>query len=271
MRIYHPVRGVGGARKENSFIIIDDAGVEIGQGGLEYRVVKKMMPERPLEIEMTMNAHPMAADTLYGALSARAESIKAETGGLPARLFTRCAIDDHEKREYFLRMGFDDVDGDELFALTVPQDMKQRRRHYCPTGTKSIDADLRTKARREQFLATLTEFGCDEHASEWLEARMKDPVFMARAVYCGSDFVGQMLVTGTQNEAYLQFVCTETKWRGRGVACALIDEALAALSTQQVPYLVALCPRRNANAVRMFQAAGFDWIRTECYLLGKDL
>ena len=26
MRIYHPVRGVGGALRENSFAIIDDAG-----------------------------------------------------------------------------------------------------------------------------------------------------------------------------------------------------------------------------------------------------
>lgn len=42
-------------------------GVEIGQGGLEYRVIKKMLPDRPLDIEMTMNAHPMASDTLFGA------------------------------------------------------------------------------------------------------------------------------------------------------------------------------------------------------------
>ncbi|MFR8976857.1 MAG: hypothetical protein ACLVJB_03115 [Christensenellales bacterium] len=55
MRIYQPVRGVGGALRENSFVIIDDAGVEIGQGGLEYRVIKKMLPDRPLDIEM-MNA-----------------------------------------------------------------------------------------------------------------------------------------------------------------------------------------------------------------------
>ena len=93
MRIYQPVRGVGGALRENSFVMIDDAGVEIGQGGLEYRVIKKMMPDRPLDIEMTMSAHPVASDTLFGALSARAERIKDEEGGLPAaRLTTRSAM-----------------------------------------------------------------------------------------------------------------------------------------------------------------------------------
>ena len=121
MRIYQPVRGVGGALRENSFVMIDDAGVEIGQGGLEYRVIKKMMPDRPLDIEMTMNAHPVASDTLFGALSARAERIKDEEGGLPARLYTRCAIDDAERHEYFTRMGFDDFDGVELLQMCQPK------------------------------------------------------------------------------------------------------------------------------------------------------
>ena len=56
MRIYQPLRGVGAAYKENSFVVFDDAGVEIGQGGLEFRVLRKMYEERPLDIEMIMDA-----------------------------------------------------------------------------------------------------------------------------------------------------------------------------------------------------------------------
>lgn len=271
MRIYHPVRGVGGALREDSFAVIDDAGVEIGRGGLEYRVVKKMTPDRPLHIELSMNAHPAASDTLFGALSARAESIKTEQGELPARLFTRCAIEDHERHEYFTRMGFDDFDGEELFVLPVPQDMNSRRRNYSPLGTKGIEVDLRTRARREEFLFSLKEFGYVEHASEWLEERMKDPVFIARAMYHGSDFVGYILVTGTQNEAMLEMVCVEPKWRGRGVASAMIDEALMQLSSQRVGYLCARSVRRNKSAMQMMRRSGFNWVRTEEYLLGRDL
>ena len=185
MRIYQPVRGVGGALRENSFVMIDDAGVEIGQGGLEYRVIKKMMPDRPLDIEMTM--------------------------------------------------------------------------------------DLRTRTRREEFLLGLKEFGCVEHASEWLEERMRGPVFMAKAMYFGSDYVGSMLVTGTQAEAVLEMICVEQKWRGRGVASALVDEALVQLSKQQVPHIVARAVRRNASAMKFFKRSGFDWVRTEEYLLGRDM
>ena len=131
--------------------------------------------------------------------------------------------------------------------------------------------DLRTRTRREEFLLSLKEFGYVEHASEWLEERMKAPVFIARAMYNGSDFVGQMLVTGTQNEATLEMVCVEPKWRGRGVASAMIDEALMQLSSQHVAYLCARSVRRNKSAIQMFKRSGFDWVRTECYLLGRDL
>ena len=70
MRIYHPVRGVGGALRENSFTVIDDAGVEIGQGGLQTRVLARMFPDRPLDIEMTLIATSTASiSAVYAVLS----------------------------------------------------------------------------------------------------------------------------------------------------------------------------------------------------------
>ena len=65
---------------------------------------------------------------------------------------------------------------------------------------------------------------------------MRGPVFMAKAMYFGSDYVGSMLVTGTQAEAVLEMICVEQKWRGRGVASALVDEALGMLTYFADPY-----------------------------------
>ena len=59
---------------------------------------------------------------------------------------------------------------------------------------------------------------------------------------------GSMLVTGTQAEAVLEMICVEQKWRGRGVASALVDEALVQLSKQQVPHIVR--PRRPPQRQR---------------------
>ena len=269
MRIYQPARGVGAALQENSFIVIDDIGAEVAFGGLTGRMLERMYPERPLALEMTFDAHPQAADLLFGALLARAENLKAQSG-VPARLYTRCAVEDENKKDYLTRMGFDDFDGTELFVLNAEQ-AQQRRKVYPPAGTRSIDVDLGSRVRREQFLLRLKASGAPEHACEWLEERMRGQVFMARAVYAGSDLAGELLMTGTPGEALLDMVYTAPKWRGRGTASALIGEAAALLAGQGTPWLVARAERRNARATRLFQRCGFDWIRTEELLPGKDL
>lgn len=269
MNIYQPVRGVDGAPHENSFAITDNMGVEIGEGALHVRVLKQMYPDQPLQIEMTMRAHPVARDTLFGALYARAEQIRGEMG-VAGRLYIRCALDDADCREYFLRMGFDDADGDELFYISTASP-KTRRRDYYPTGTQSIETDLRKNVRREEFLSTLERFGGEEHAADWIQARMQDPGFVARSVYHGDELVGHILVTGSQNEAVLEMVCVEPKWRRRGAGTALAQEAMDVLNGRGVPYLVAKAPRRNEKAMRMLKRAGFEWARTDCFLLGRNL
>ena len=270
MNIYQPVRGIDGAASGNSFAITDNMGVEIGEGALLVRMLKKMYPDSPLEIEMTMRAHPIARDTLFGALEARAEQIKGEMGGAAGRLFIRCALDDADCREYFLRMGYDDTDGDELFYVKTSSP-KERRRDYYPTGTQSIETDLHNNIRREEFLASLKAFGGEEHAAQWLQMRMQEPGFVARSVYHGDELVGHILVTGNQGEAMIDMVCVEPKWRGYGVGTALAQEAMDVLHGRGVPYLIAKAPRRNAKAMRMLQRAGFEWARTDCFLLGRDL
>ena len=270
MRIYQPLRGVGAAYKENSFVVFDDAGVEIGQGGLEFRVLRKMYEERPLDIEMIMDAHPAASDTLYGALMARAEQIKEENDNLPARLYTRCALNDKEKYDYFLSMGFDDRDGVELFVRQVEAGAGQRR-NYPPTGTKCEDADLHTRARREEFLQRLKSLGDEPHAEEWLADRMRYPVFCAKVVLYGSEVAGALLITGSQQEAEILMVGVEPKWRSKGVGAAMIDEALEQLKEQKIPYLVVRAQRRNQRMLRLLKRCQFEWVRTEELLLGRDL
>ena len=268
MRIYQPVRGVGAALRENSFMIIDDAGVEIGQGGLEFRILKKMYEERPLNIEMTMNAHPAANDTLYGALIARAERIKAENEDLPARLYTRCAINDGARYNYFINMGFDDRDGVELFVRRLEENTSVRR-NYPPIGTKCEDADLHTRARREEFLQRLKSLGDEPHAEEWLVDQMRSPVFAAKVVMYGAEFAGAILISGSQNEAVVHMIGVEAKWRGKGVGAAMIDESVQQLLEQKVAYLIVRTQRRNQRMLRLLKRCLCDWVRTEEMLLGR--
>lgn len=270
MRIYQPAMGVGTAYPEDSFVVIDDFGAEAGRGGVSARLLSRMYPERPLSIEMSFQAEESARDLLFGALCARAERIRSLEKFPAARLFTRCALKDDARKAYFIRMGFDDYDGIELYALDVEKNVGERR-IYPPLGTEIVQIDLATRPRRELFVSDLAAAGSPEHAPEWLEDRMRGETFFALAIYMGRDTVSQLLVTGNRREAVMDMIHTAPKWRGKGAATALITEAIRLLSQQGVPWLIARAERRNVAASRLFRRCAFDWIRTEELLLGEDL
>ena len=69
----------------------------------------------------------------------------------------------------------------------------------------------------------------------------------------------------------MEMAYVEPKWRGRGAGTAMLEEAMDVLHARGVPFLCAKAPRRNVKALRMLQRAGFQWVRTDCYLLGRDL
>lgn len=270
MRIYQPAMGVGTAYPEDSFVVIDDFGAEAGRGGVSARMLPRMYPMRPLSVEMSFQAEEPARDLLFGALSARAERLRAQEGSPAARLFTRCALRDETRKAYFMRMGFDDYDGVELYALDVEKNALERR-IYPPLGTEIVQVDLSTRPRRELFVSDLAQAGAPEHAPEWLEDRMRGEVFLALAIYRERDAASQLLITGNRREAMLDIVTTAPKWQGKGAATALVAEAVRLLSQQGVPWLTARAERRNAAASRLFRRCAFDWVRTEELLLGEDL
>ena len=52
---------------------------------------------------------------------------------------------------------------------------------------------------------------------------------------------------------------------------ARVNPKLMQLAQQQVPHVTARAVRRNASAMKFFKRSGFQWVRTEEYLLGRDM
>ena len=86
MRISHPQTAYQGIAPENVFFVADDRRVQMGTGYLIRFFQQELYPERPLHLFMQIDTQPSAQAMMYGALLARAEQIRAETPGLPARL-----------------------------------------------------------------------------------------------------------------------------------------------------------------------------------------
>ena len=56
MNIFHSNGPIRGADRESCFIVKDDAGVELGQGSLVIKPMMELLPERPMNIILDMDA-----------------------------------------------------------------------------------------------------------------------------------------------------------------------------------------------------------------------
>ena len=119
MKIFHPQTTLHGAERDNSFIVHDVAGVELGQGWLQMSDSLVPVPDRSVRIRMHMDAHPAARDMLYGALYARARLLGIQRAGGSAHLVAECDPEDAEMRGYYTEAGFDDAGGPRVPGVSV--------------------------------------------------------------------------------------------------------------------------------------------------------
>lgn len=257
-----------GAERESCFIIRDDAGVELGQGSLTVKSMIDVLPERPLNFILNLDAHPAAMDMLFGALMIRARVMHQRRGSTPARVVVPCALTDAVKHDYFLSMGFDDTDGEELFRFVMPERLREMP---PPLGTGVIAIPMRTQNEIDQLVTRMDRYTGEQWSLSRFESVMNTQHFTALAVYSGGDLCGEIIISGEGPDAMIEALYTLPSWRRQGVAMALLSAALRALSAQGVQYLYGRAIRRNTRALSFIDRMGFEWVMTREILLGKDL
>ena len=267
MRIFHPQMTLHGAERDNSFVVQDLAGVELGQGWLRATSARERMPERPLHITFQMDAHPRARDMLYGALIARAMCLCRQRADIPARVMTECHPNDVEMLAFFEEAGFDLDDGEELFRWTLTS---RDRPFYQPMSMTLDYAPLHTAAEWRALLQRIAQYA-GEHEPEWLQEAAELPYFMVLGVYTTEKCVGEILVTGNEGEAVLEMLYVLPAWRRHHVATALLLRAQEELLARGAQTLRVQARRSNAAALDMLQAHGFQWLHTVKVYPGMNL
>lgn len=268
MNISHPNGPMRGVERESCFIVRDDAGVELGQGSLSVKSMMDVLPERPLNFIMNLDAHPAAMDMLFGALMIRARVMHQRRGSTPARVVVPCALTDAFKHDYFLSMGFDDTDGEELFRFVMPERLREMP---PPLGTGVVPVPMRTQNETDQLVSRMDRYTGEQWSLSRFESILNTPHFMALAVYSGSELCGEIVVSGQGPDAMIEALYTLPNWRRQGVAMALLSQALHALASREVQYLYGRAIRRNARALSFLSRMGFEWVMTREILLGKNL
>lgn len=268
LNIVHPNGPMRGVDRESCFIVRDDSGMELGQGLLIIKPMMDLLPERPLNIIFEIDAHPAAMDMLYGALMVRARMLHSRRGNLPARLVVPCALDDIQKYNFYMGVGFDDTDGEELFRSVVPSHVREMP---PPLGTGMIPIPMRLQMDIEALVLRMNRYTGEIWNLSRFEQIMNTQHFTALAVYNGEELCGEVIVSGQGQEAMIEGLYVLSNWRRQGVALALLTSALSELSQHGVKFLYCRAIRRNARALSFMRRAGFEWVCTRQLLLGKDM
>jgi ribosomal protein S18 acetylase RimI-like enzyme len=260
MRIFHPQTTLHGAERDNSFIVQDNAGVELGRGWLMAPAGRAPATrEHPHQIRMHLDAHPAARDMLYGALYARGKFLGRQRGDL-ACLVAACDPNDADMRNYYAAAGFDDTDGEELFFWDLTT---AHRQFYAPVGTTIVPTFLQTRADMDALLMRINHWSGDQHHEvEWLMEAMELPYFVVCGVYSGNDCIGEAMATGADGEAVLEMLYTLPTWRRHHAATALLLHIKAHLAQHGAKALRVHAQRSNMPAMGLLQKLKFRWVNT---------
>lgn len=255
MRIFHPQTTLHGAERDNSFIVQDQAGVEIGQGWLHISANR----DQPSKIQMLMDSHPAARDMLFGALFARAKFLGRQQRAGSVRLVGSCNPSDIDMLAYYKAAGFDDTDGEELFQWDL---MPQHRPFYAPVGTNIMPTYLETYSDMHALLARANYWSGQHHEIEWLMEAAELPYFIACGVYSGGECIGEAMATGSDGEAVLEMLYTMPAWRRHHVATALMLHIKEQLSKRGAVNMRVQASRSNAPAMGILENLRFKWLYT---------
>ncbi len=268
MRIYHPPMPLHGAERENSYIVHDMAGVELGQSWLHVAIDKESWPERPLRILLHLDAHPAAREMLFGAAVARAKQIRALRPDLPGRILAQCHPQDIEMMHFYQAMGFDETDGIDMFRWQLTP---SQRPFFPPVGTQIADTFLETRADVESLLMRVNKWSGQLHALEWMQEAIELPYFLACGVYSGKDCLGEILLTGSDGEAVLEMLYVVPAWRRHHIGTAMLLHAKDILIQRGAVSMRVKAQRSNHAAIAMMQTQRFDWLDTVQVCPGMDI
>ena len=219
MRITHPQATYQGIPPEDMFFVSSDQQVQLGTGHIITFFQQELYPTRPLNMYIQIDAQPSARSLLYGALLARAEMIRANTPGLPARLYTQLSADDAEMLAFYQRCGFKPDDAEDMFRFDL---QIQEAAPRTPMGMQYASVPLEGDAQQDAFLQRLNAMRIAPIQRDQLTLWREQSNFLALGFYRGGQPVAELLTTGNGARATLIEVYTRAEYRRQGLANALL-------------------------------------------------
>ncbi|MDR1598485.1 MAG: GNAT family N-acetyltransferase [Oscillospiraceae bacterium] len=268
MRIDMGQSAMSGAPRENIFVAADDGGQRLGMAAVVEYVNRQILPDRPLNYYLIIEAFARARDLLFGAAFTRAMMLRRLKPDLPARVYASCSPRDPERLLYFTEQGFHNDDA-EVVTREILKDGDWGPKP--PVGCRLAFTNLDTSERREGLLARVNPYSVTRHSLDWLDKAMGNTAFASIGVLEEEEILGETIVTGYGAEGRVLMLYTAPRCRRRGVARALLAGARQYLYEEQCRSLTARVWLRNTAAAEFFKAEGFQQTGQAVLYPGMDV
>lgn len=268
-QILHPPTALHGVPRENAFLVLDEGGMKLGSSTVIEYFNDTILPERPLNYYVTINAmEERAFDMLMGASLARAMDLHAYQPHIPARIYLPCRPNDTELLRLLQTFGFQNDDGEiRMRRILNAAD----RVPMPPVGCVIAPVLLEDQTDAEGLLARINKNSVIAKSIGWIERLQQEQSFGVFGVWQESRLLGEIVLTSYGTEGRIEFLYTKPECRNRGVAISLIAHAGDLMLRAGIRTLNAEVWKRNIPAMTLFQATSFDSVSPIILYPGIDL
>lgn len=258
------IKSAGG---EFAFAATDELENRLGTCAIHARMLKDLLPERPYELEITLDCEEKARMHLLGAAMTRAMQLAKEQG-CPSRVWAKCTAGDARWLDELTSVGFEKNDAIYRMRRRVVEGPGIQR---LPQGCVAISDRLEDENERLFFQKRLEEvFGVDD-PDAWLDDMAKKP-FFARLLLASRDgLAGEAIVTGADGLGRIEHIYTAPAWRRKGVALYLMEAARHHFLRARLSEAVIDVRTRLPGLTELASSAGYRRTELVAYYPGIDL
>ncbi len=265
-QVIHPQQPYQSIRQEDMFLAVNEMGVQMGSGYVQYQFQPHLYPDKPVNIYFHMDCTPEAEYCIFGALVARARALRQQNPGVAGRLYTSVGPDEERKIDFFSHNGMQMTNGEDLVQLQLPDDTGAER-FNCSVITLPISGpqDLQSLVQR------LHQNGLEHITLPLLQdmaARYPGMLRVWGLLY-GKDLVSECIVAGYPGAAELLGIYTTPMQRRSCMAKHLLHRVLGILRQEGTVDVTARIMTASEPQVRLMN--DFGAVKKESLLLFPSL
>lgn len=254
MRIRNASGMAGGQPPENVFIALDRMGNQMGTCQVAPCVNEELMPERPFEVKLSIQARGDAVMNLIGAAMSRAMLLAHELPDMKARIYTECAPGNARLLEMLSAAGFRNDDGL----------IRMRRRvlpgpnvSKLPDGLILLSDALEDEIERCYFVKRLERLYKLDDAESRMESFRSRPCFRRFLAVAREGLASELVCWAEEGQGVVGMIATSPVWRRRGVGLYLMDTARQYFYQCRLPEAYVDVRMRMLGATRLAASGGY--------------